>query len=134
MDLSFLLVADYASVTADGKMYMMGVFNAINALNFPTIHPDMSLVVQLLASPHESGRNFNMTVRLVDEDAQEIMVINAGGVVPQGIKGRKVTLNNVIKLVGVTFPRAGTYEFSVLIDNDHKGDLALDVVQIPTPA
>ena len=33
--MKMLLAADYANVTGDGKLNVMGVFREINALNFP---------------------------------------------------------------------------------------------------
>ncbi len=37
MDVSFMLVADYANSTVDGKLYIMGVFSRISASQFPVV-------------------------------------------------------------------------------------------------
>jgi len=39
------VLADYANVTADRKLNVMGVFNVINASRVPAIHRQMQLVV-----------------------------------------------------------------------------------------
>jgi len=53
MDLTYLLAADYANITRDGKLNVMGIFSIINAPGFPAVHPQMYLVAQLTAGPFE---------------------------------------------------------------------------------
>ena len=42
-------------------------------------------------------------------------------------------LNHVLRLVNITFPKPGEYEFVVLIDSDAKGTLSIEVNQAPSP-
>ncbi len=134
MELTLLLVADYASATMDGKLYMMGVFNRIHAVSFPATHPDMYLVVQLSASPFEYGRNFKLDIKLVDDDMQPVIALTTDAIVPHSESGDSVTLNHILKLVNVVFPKPGTYEFAIQIDQDLKGTpLRLELIQISLP-
>src|SRR5262249_32995488 len=121
MELTLLLVADYAAATMDGKLYMMGVFNRIYAVSFPATHPDMYLVIQLSASPFEYGRSFKLNISLVDDDMQPIITLTTDATVPHGERGESVTLNHILKMVNVVFPKAGTYEFAIQVDQDLKG-------------
>lgn len=133
MDLLFLLIADYANTTPDDKINIMGIFRQIYARKFPTKHPQMFIVCQFRAGAAEYGRSFKFGVKLIDEDAtRELVKLEADFVVPRPkTGGRQVTLNQLIRLVDVVFPVAGTYEFSVLIDNDIKGTLPIQVNEIP---
>ena len=134
MDLSYLLVADYANVTQDGKLNVMGIFATISAVNFPAVHPEMYLVAQLTAVPFEYGRKCEIAVKLIDEDASsELVDFRAPVIVPSGERGQKVHLNHILRLVNIRFPRPGTYEFCILVDNDAKGQLAIEVNQLPPP-
>lgn len=131
MELTLLLAADYANTTADGKLNVMGIFKNIKTLKFPAVQPEMYLVMQLEASPAEYGRTFNLRVKLLDEDAVKSLVnINIKRTVPHGKGGHVVHQNVLARLNGVRFPTAGTYEFSVLVDNDVKGTLAINLEQI----
>ncbi len=132
MNLDFMLLADYASATVDGKLYIMGIFNKIFAASFPIIHSDMCLVARLSASPHEYNRNFKMMINLVDEDMIRIQSINTEAVVPISEEGETINLNHIVKLFQITFPHPGRYEFSLQVDNDLKGTLAVDLVQVKT--
>jgi hypothetical protein len=134
VDLSYLLVADYANITREDKLNVMGIFSNINAHHFPAIHPEMYLVAQLTAGPFEYGRDCEITVKLIDEDAtQDLINFKVSGVVPSGERGQKVKLNHFLRLVNIRFPRPGTYEFCILVDNDTKGSLPIEVNQIPKP-
>lgn len=132
MDLTLLLIADYANTTADGKLNVMGIFESISAASFPATHAEMYLIARFTAGPAEYGRVFKMEVKLINEDAtQELVNFSAENTVPRGQNGQKVHLNHLLRLNNLTFPTPGTYEFSVLVDNDLKGTLPIEVRGLP---
>src|SRR5919204_3250104 len=47
MRLSLALLADYANVSHDGKLNIMGIFGQIHAPQFPAVHAQMHLVLSL---------------------------------------------------------------------------------------
>jgi hypothetical protein len=47
------LAADYANITGDGKLNVMGIFNDIYSFNFPARHSSMHLVARLGAELSE---------------------------------------------------------------------------------
>jgi hypothetical protein len=127
------LVADYANVTGDGKLNVMGIFNDINATNFPARHSSMHLVAKLGAELGEYGQTRNFTVKLLDEDANQILDISGQLEIPNGEKGRKPEVNIILELKDIVFPKAGIYQFVLMIDKDHKNELTLYVNTIETP-
>jgi hypothetical protein len=131
MELTFLHVAEYANSTENKKLNVMGIFSNISAMQFPATHPEMYLVAQLSAKAHEYGRAFKLGIKLINEDAtQEIISFQADSVVPKGEKGLPVNMNLTLRLVNTVFPAPGTYEFSVLVDGDVKGTVAIDLIQL----
>jgi hypothetical protein len=134
VELTFLHVAEYANTTADQKLNVMGIFNNINAANFPATHPEMFLVAQLTAQASEYGRQFQLGIKLLNEDAtQEVINFSGPVIVPRGDNGLRVNMNFMIRFVNTVFNSPGTYEFSVLVDGDVKGSLPLQLSQIPAP-
>jgi hypothetical protein len=135
MDLTFFLMADHASVTIDQKLNINGIFQNLSATNFPAVHPTLYLVVRLQASPAERGRRFRVQLKLLDEDGNEIGAINQMAVVPSPAPGssRIIFVDQIFQLNGLQFPKAGDYQFSLLIDEDQKGDLEFSVNQIQPP-
>jgi hypothetical protein len=132
MELTFLHVADYINYTADNKLNVMGIFSNITTSTFPAVHPEMYLVTQLVAKASEYGRQFKLEIKLLNEDASQVVAgFSVDPTVPAGGKGLPVTMNFGLKLVNTKFDAPGTYQFSVLVDGDEKGTLAIDVLQDP---
>lgn len=132
MDTQLALLADYANITDTGKLNVMGLFSAIQALTFPTVHPQMYLVIQFRATAGEYNREFTLRIKLVNEDASKIDVITEGKArVPTPQNGQPVDLNFIMGLANIPFPTPGRYEFAVQIDNDTKATIPLDVIQMP---
>ena len=130
MRLLLLLAADYANVTGEGKLNVMGIFGEIRAPSFPTRHPSMHLVVKLVAELGEDGQTRHLTVKLLDTDGATIMALSGQVQVPRGEQGIRPEVNAIFELRDVVFPKAGPYQFVVLVDKEYKGDLPLLARQV----
>jgi hypothetical protein len=132
VNIDTLLVADYANIAEGGKLNVMGIFREIRAKKFPIPHPEMFLIIGMNASPAEYNKKRNITVKLINADAtQDLVSVSHNIDVPQGRGGRKVEINHILRLQGVIFPYPGTYQFSVLVDNDEKGAISIELIEIP---
>lgn len=130
MDLRVLLVADYANVTKEDKLNVMGIFTNITARKFPALHPEMWLIAMLSAAPSEYGQTRKVTIKLLNEDATaEVMNWSQDITIPQGTGGRRVEISQIVKLAGLVFPSAGVYQFCLLVDGDEKGTLVIDLIE-----
>ena len=129
------LVADYANITGDGKLNVMGIFNDIFSYNFPARHSSMHLVGRLGAELGEYNQIRDFTIKLLDEDANQIMDMSGQFEIPKGEKGRKPEVNLIFELKDVVFPKPGIYQFVLFIEKDYKCDLSLYVnpIEIPKP-
>jgi hypothetical protein len=136
MRLLLLLAADYANITGEGKLNVMGVFNEIRAPNFPARQPSMHLVVKLAAELGEYGQTRHLTVRLLDADGKEMVSISGPIEIPKAEGGVRPEVNAIFDMKDVVFPQAGPYQFVVLVDKDYKGDLPINARKVepqPTP-
>ena len=130
---SLFLVADYANITGDGKLNVMGIFNSINAVNFPARHSSMYLIAKLSPELSEFGQKRSFTILLMDADANHIVEVSGELDVPQGKDGRKPEVNILFELKDIVFTRAGRYIFVLLIDKDQKDEFTLHVNQVELP-
>jgi len=123
-----ILAADYANVTKDGKINVMGVFNRIFAHKFPARQPEMHLVVKLDASPAEYDTVRKLIIKLLDEAGrQEIVNWSRDIHIPMGSGAERAEINQILRLRDVVFPTPGAYQFSVIVDKDEKGTLPITV-------
>ena len=131
MEIAVALLADYANVSQEGKLNVLGIFTQLNAQSFPCVHPQLQLIIMWQAPRTESGRKKDMEIRLDDADGKKLFSINAQFLVPDGKPGRLVSGNHIIGLNGIRFDRPGAYEFNILIGGEQKASAPFEVVQIP---
>ncbi len=128
MDVTVAVLADYANVSQDGKLDIMGIFQEVNPPTLPFALPQMYLVLSFSAGPAEFGSVRNIRIPLLHSDGQEILVLEAQMQVPRANRpGSRAYINEAIGLAGVTFDRPGDYAFSVLVGDDEKATVPLHV-------
>jgi hypothetical protein len=131
VDLRTILVADYANVAQGGKPNVMGIFGIINAEKCPARQPEMYFVASLTAGAAEFGRQTTIRVKLMDSSAKLTLVdFSQQTVVPTAPGGRRAEVNIIVRLRDVVFPDFGAYQFSILVDNDEKGTLPIEINKI----
>ena len=130
MDVLVFLAADYANVAQGGKLNVVGIFNEINATNFPARHPSMHLVIKLGADMVEFGEAREVTVKLLNVDGQESFSLSGDVEIPEGDLGKRPEINLIYELCDLVFPEPGAYEFALLVDRDLKNKLPIRVNEI----
>lgn len=133
MDVKFAMLADAANVTADGKLNILGMFNALQAPSFPCAHPQMCLVLRFEASRAEEGKTRTIEIQLSDSDGAKVFSINASLLVPHGKSGMPIRIDHILAMNGVRFPKPGDYVFNVLIGDDQKAAVDLKLLQVTPP-
>ena len=117
MDVSLALLADAANTSRDGKLNLLGIFDAIQAPTFPTTHPSMTLVLRLEASAADGDRAHDLDVRFIDADGARLFKIDARVVVPPGMEpGQPHQFTHPIQINGLALKRPGQYAFEVRVD------------------
>jgi hypothetical protein len=128
LDVNLAVLADYANVSQDGKLNIMGIFQEVNPPVLPFALPQMYLVVSFTAGPAEFDSVKNIRIALLDNDGNEMLALEGQAQVPRPPRpGRRPFINQVIGLNAVGFERSGDYEFSILIDGETRETVSLHV-------
>jgi Family of unknown function (DUF6941) len=128
MDVNLAVLADYANVSQDSKLNIMGIFQEVNPPVLPFALPQMYLVVSFVAGPAEFGSVKNIRIVLLDNDGNEMLALEGQAQVPRPPRpGRRAFINQVIGLNGITFQRPGDYAFSILVGGETKETVGLHV-------
>jgi hypothetical protein len=134
MDITLAVIADYANVTRDGKLNVMGVFNSLKVKSVPHIQPQIHLVWQGEAGPAEWGMQKDVEVKLLDENARQVLSIQGKLMIPaKGEAGRLSSINSIMAFNNVKFEVAGDYAFAILIGGETKRNIPLRVTVAPPP-
>ena len=111
MKIPMAFLADEANVSQEGKLNVLGVFDRIAAPAYPIVHPRLVYVFRVHAEYEDSGQPFAVRVRLEDEDGGTLFEATGEILAPMVPPGEFMSANQLFSLVGVQFPRPGTYRF-----------------------
>lgn len=127
METKVFLIADYASIDQSGKLNLLGVFDAINAPSFPSIHSLLFVIVRLGAELGEFGISRNFRITLYDDDMNEKASAQGDFTVPVPQGGKRAEINLIVGVRDLLFEKPGHYEWRLLVNDDLKGTTPLDV-------
>ena len=132
MDVSDLILADYAAANPRGKFTLVGAgFTNISAKKVPCVHALMFLLVRLKVTRQDVGLN-KIEIRLIGEKGMLFKAEVDMEVKPEH-EGEQ-HLASVIQMVNTRFEDFGAYDFKVSINGEQKQSQILTVQQEPQPA
>lgn len=129
MKVIFAVLADYANVSAEGKLNVMGIFNFIHVSSVPARHTSMNLVMRLQAHPAEYGSSQRVRVSFADADGNR--VFNLEGDIAVGTDPHRLGyFDQIIGLNNLPLPKLGDYSFDILVNEQHEFSVPLKVLPL----
>jgi hypothetical protein len=124
MQLAFALFADSANVSVEGKLNILGVFDALQVGNVPTVHPRATLVMRLKGALDEIGHH-RVAITWTSPAGAELWSSSGDleiGTPPAGAVEMDFPL---ILTFDLPIPMAGTHRLKIVIDEELQGELAV---------
>jgi hypothetical protein len=129
MQVSFALFADAANLSQEGKLNILGVFDALQVATLPAVHPRAHLIVHLKGTQTDVGTH-TVTLRWINPHGSELWTstgeLNVGAP-PPGISEMDLPL---IAQIDLPMDVAGGYVMTIGLDTNHTADVP---VQVRTP-
>jgi hypothetical protein len=117
MDVKLAVLADFASITREGKLNILGIFDEINTPELPAQLPMFYVVVSYEAGPAEFDTEKSTQIAVTDADGNVMVRLQQDITVSRVRRpGTRSTMNQITGIVGMPFPKAGDYQFAILID------------------
>jgi hypothetical protein len=133
MQVSFALFADAANLSQEGKLNILGVFDAVQVTALPTVHPRAHLVVRLKGTRADVGSHV-VTLRWLNPESQELWSstgeLNVGPL-PATVAEMDMPL---IAALDLPIDRTGTYTMSIALDQVATASVPLHVRGMAQPA
>ena len=126
MHVSFALFADAANLSQEGKLNVLGVFDALQVASLPAIHPRAHLVVHLKGSSADVGAH-TVSFRWLSPSGQELWNSSGDlnvGAPPPGIAEMDLPL---IAQLDLPMDAAGAYTMAIAIDGNPTVDIGIQV-------
>lgn len=121
MELTLALLADYANVSQEGKLNVLGVFDTIFAPEFPAFHTELQLVLRFEAGPAERGQIKSIEIKLIDQDGNTLGTLSGKLSLPEESPMLVMGVNQILRFQHLVFERQGDYRFDVLVNGEPKG-------------
>jgi hypothetical protein len=132
MKVTLAVLADSANITKEGKLNILGIFDAIHVQSFPVTHPQMQLVMRFEADIAEAGKKKKLEIQLMDEDGKRLFVLGGELRLGQGQPGEIMSSNQILSINMMKFEHPGMYEFKILVNDELRSEVPLKIVkQIP---
>ena len=126
MIVSFALFADAANLSQEGKLNVLGVFDALQVGSVPAVHPRAHLVVHLKGKLADVGRH-TVTLRWINPQGSELWT-SAGelnvGQPPSGVTEMDLPL---IAQIDLPIDAAGGYRMTVSLDDRQSAEVPVQV-------
>lgn len=133
--MSFALFADAANLSQEGKLNILGVFDALQVGALPAVHPRAHLVVHLKGTSLDIGPH-TVSFRWLNPQGQELWSSSGDlnvGAPPTGVTEMDLPL---IAQLDLPMDGAGGYTMAIGIDGEHTTDVPVQVRtagQMPAP-
>ncbi len=132
MHIQFALFADAANVSQEGKLNILGVFDALQVATLPSFHPRATFVLRLKASAEDVG-DHEVVLAWINPDGTTLWTSTGRlqvGDPPEGTDGVDLPL---IAALDLPLDVPGVYAMSVGLDGTEVASVPLHV-QVPPMA
>ena len=134
MQVTFAVFADAANLSQEGKLNIMGVFDALQVGAIPAMHPRAHLVVHLKGTPADAGRH-SVTLRWINPKGSELWTSTGELNVGQPPAGTMEMDLPLIAQIDLPIDSAGHYRMTVSLDETQRAEVPVQVrtVQVASP-
>jgi hypothetical protein len=126
MHVSFALFADAANLSQEGKLNILGVFDALQVAALPAVHPRAHLVVHLKGTGADVGTH-NVNFRWLNPSGSELWNSSGDlnvGAPPPGALEMDLPL---IAQLDLPMDAVGGYTMAIALDGKHTADVRVQV-------
>jgi hypothetical protein len=123
MELSYIILADAAETTSNGKFSLLGGgVETIFAPAFPTLQPGLAMVAKLLVSTSEAEQEHEFHIEITGPNGYHAPL---GDVrfksIPVRGASESTAINLIINMQVLLFPEPGSYTLHFSVDNQGIG-------------
>jgi hypothetical protein len=126
MDVSFALFADAANLSQEGKLNILGVFDAVHVASVPAVHPRATVVVRLKGHGGDAGAHV-LTLRWRNPQGDVLWQSDAEVTVGEPPPGSFEMDLPIVGTLDLPIDGPGVFHLSVVLDDDERVQVPLHV-------
>lgn len=123
-----------AATDYNGKLSMLGAFDAIWARTAPVVQPQCTVALRMRFSKTEEG-DHKVKINIVDADGKSVVKpFETVANIRYQEDITSLAANMILNMHGIKFPVFGEYSIDLTVDSKHEASLPLNVNQLPAQA
>jgi hypothetical protein len=126
MKSKYTFVCEAANISQGGNLNVLGIFQNINAENFPITFAKMIYVASIQFHRSETGKHF-FKVHFIDDDGKPVIPPLEGEFI---VYENNLSANLLLGIEGIVFPKPGTYAIDLTIDHQHVSTDNIQVMKV----
>lgn len=115
MQIKYSFLCEAANITHTGNLNVLGIFDNINAKNFPCVHPHCVYIARISFHRSEIGRH-PFKLSFIDDDGNEVIPPLNGEI---AASQNNMNANILMNILNIKFQHAGEYHIDLTIDNQN---------------
>jgi hypothetical protein len=130
MIVSFAMFADGANISQEGKLNILGVFDAVQVGGIPTVHPRAHLIVRFKGTPQDIGTH-QVSLRWINPGGVELWASDGQvelATPPPGVVEIDIPL---IASIDLPIDGPGAFAMRVFVNGQQRGEVPLHVRSTP---
>ena len=131
MKITLAVLADYANITREGKLNIMGIFDVVHSKSFPMVHPQMQLVMRFEFGGVEAGETKKIGIQLMDADGKKLFVLGGDITLGPARSGEVTRTNHILTMNMMKFEQPGDYIFNIHAGDELQAQVPLKIVHFP---
>jgi len=133
MNIELFALCD-AAADYNGKLSILGAFDAIWARTAPAVHPQCAVALRMRFSKVEEG-DHKVKINIVDADGKSVVKpFETSANIRYQENVTSIAANMILNLHGIKFPVFGDYSVDLTVNDKHEASLPLYVNQLPARA
>lgn len=118
--LNFLHVCENASISREGKLSVIGIFNQIKFDRLPAVYPIFFVVVGLIGNKN----TYSEEIQIISPDEELVASVKNDDV---EIREDGGSANFIASFAGFVFAKQGKYSIKVLVDGTPKDEITIEI-------
>ena len=136
MKIKYAHLCDYAMVSREGKLSVLGIFTRITSARLPWVHPQAYIAFEIELNYAEVGKEFSVKIELVNADGGRIFGAEAQIMAQGSAKiGQNPGIPQVIGIGGMRFENEGPYNINFWLNGklEHQLEFTVEVAKGTRP-
>jgi len=131
MQINFAHLCDYATISRENKLSVLGIFSVINVQQIPYVHSQAYLAFEVELNYAEMGRPFTIELKCVDADGNSVFEVKGQAIAAPKSgppkPGERPRIAQALGIQNIALNRTGAYDINIFLNGKLEKQISFEV-------